>query len=221
VNLIASHWKRFSCVAILIGFSLAGVYQVCGQHWLLGCGKVMFDLSIISTILGTRNLTAKILLTFKSRSLLRSRTAQKSISLAAVAGIIVPIVLDIVEEFSRTEQARLTLAISSNLSLAAVSAFAIFPMLAAWFLLKNALAPSDLSRPPRLAKFLLLLIPRRNRESLLGDLEEEYVTIAFPEYGARLARLWYWWQVVASVMPLLWAQLKRVLGLAWLLKHIR
>jgi hypothetical protein len=53
--------------------------------------------------------------------------------------------------------------------------------------------------PPGSAKFLLLLMPKKDRGSLLGDLEEEYRTYVLPEYGPAKARWWYWWQVIASI----------------------
>lgn len=75
--------------------------------------------------------------------------------------------------------------------------------------------------PPAGAKFILLLIPKRNREHLIGDLEEEYRTILVPEYGVRKARTWYWWQVAISIGPLLWAHVKRGAAIAWLWKRVR
>lgn len=74
---------------------------------------------------------------------------------------------------------------------------------------------------PKSAKFILLLIPKSQREHLIGDLEEEYNTIVLPEYGVRKARGWYWWQVAISVGPLLWAQIRRGAFLAWLWKQVR
>jgi hypothetical protein len=76
-------------------------------------------------------------------------------------------------------------------------------------------------RPPSSAKFLLLLVPRRYRENLIGDLEEEYATIVAPQFGLEKARLWYWWQVLASLTPLLWAEIKRFAGLILLWKSVR
>src|SRR2546425_2003462 len=75
------------------------------------------------------------------------------------------------------------------------------------------------SAPPRFPRFLLLLIPKKNREYLVGDLEEEFHTILVPEYGYRIARCWYWAQVLAAFLPILWEQLKRASGLAVVLKH--
>lgn len=75
--------------------------------------------------------------------------------------------------------------------------------------------------PPKAAKFILLLVPRRYRENLIGDLEEEYITILLPEYGVRRARTSYWWQVAISIGPLLWAQMKRVVAISWLWKRVQ
>lgn len=74
--------------------------------------------------------------------------------------------------------------------------------------------------PPRSAQFLLLLIPKRNREHLIGDLEEEYRTIVLPEYGRFWAGLWYWGQTLGAIGPYLWSGLKRVLGWAAIAKLI-
>jgi hypothetical protein len=74
------------------------------------------------------------------------------------------------------------------------------------------------TRPPTSAKFLLLLIPRRNREHLIGDLEEEYAAVVLPEYGFRKARLWYWFQVLATLGPILWNEAKRIAGVILALK---
>jgi hypothetical protein len=64
--------------------------------------------------------------------------------------------------------------------------------------------------PSKSARFVPLLMPKTNREYLLGDIEEEYWTKVLPLYGARKARLWYWKQVVVSLLPSLWNQFKSV-----------
>ena len=74
---------------------------------------------------------------------------------------------------------------------------------------------------PRNAKFLLLLIPRKSRENLVGDLEEEFSTIILPRCGQRKAQAWYWWQVSASIAPLVWAQVKRIAGIVLLWKAVK
>jgi hypothetical protein len=76
------------------------------------------------------------------------------------------------------------------------------------------------SSPPAAAKFILLLIPKRHREHLIGDLEEEYTMMLLPEYGVKRARLWYWWQVAISVGPLCWSQVRRGIAIAWLWKRV-
>jgi hypothetical protein len=75
--------------------------------------------------------------------------------------------------------------------------------------------------PPKAAKFILLLIPKRYREGLVGDLDEEFSTIVLPKCGQRKACFWYWWQVGAILVPILWAQLKRLAGLALLWKMVK
>jgi hypothetical protein len=88
---------------------------------------------------------------------------------------------------------------------------------------RRVLVPSkNVSRePPRAAKLLLLFIPKKNREHLLGDLEEEYQTSVLPEYGLRAARRWYWWHVCLSIGPFAWVGFKRVAGFVLLWKSVR
>jgi hypothetical protein len=81
--------------------------------------------------------------------------------------------------------------------------------------------PKRLNTPPKSAKFLLLLVPKRNRENLIGDLEEEFNTLLVPQYGLRLARLWYCWHVLLTLAPVAWENLKRVAGLTALWKLLR
>ena len=75
--------------------------------------------------------------------------------------------------------------------------------------------------PPKLATLLVLLIPKKNREHILGDLDEEYRTVLVPRYGLRTAKLWYWWQVGISVLQLVWSQVKWGTAIAWLWERIR
>jgi len=75
--------------------------------------------------------------------------------------------------------------------------------------------------PPKMATLLILLIPKKNREHVLGDLDEEYRTILVPRYGRRTAKAWYWWHVAISIGPLLSAQIKRAAAIAWLWMHVR
>lgn len=73
---------------------------------------------------------------------------------------------------------------------------------------------------PRAPRFALLLIPKRNREHLIGDLEEEYQTVVLPVYGPFRAGLWYWAQTLWAIGPYLWQGFKRVLGWAAIVKLI-
>jgi hypothetical protein len=79
----------------------------------------------------------------------------------------------------------------------------------------------ELRSVPHAARFILLLIPRRHREHLIGDLEEEFSSVVLPEYGLRKARLWYWSQVLTSIWPLFWAEVRRIAGIIVLWKSVR
>ncbi len=54
----------------------------------------------------------------------------------------------------------------------------------------------------------------------MGDMEEEYRTIALPQYGHLLARVWYWEQTAIAVGRYLLPVIKRVLGFAVIWKLI-
>ena len=50
--------------------------------------------------------------------------------------------------------------------------------------------------PPRCAEFLLKrLLPARDRETVTGDLHEEYTEFHAPQFGRLRADLWYWHQI--------------------------
>lgn len=74
--------------------------------------------------------------------------------------------------------------------------------------------------PPRVARFALLLIPKKNREHLIGDIEEEYRTVVLPEHGKACARFWYWEQTVLALGFSVWPFVKRILGLTAIWKLI-
>jgi len=78
----------------------------------------------------------------------------------------------------------------------------------------------EVNRSPRAAEYILFLIPKRNREHLVGDLEEEYRTKVLPEWGPFRARLFYWEQTAIAVVCYVWPVLKRLLGLAAIWKVI-
>jgi hypothetical protein len=56
--------------------------------------------------------------------------------------------------------------------------------------------------PPQLAKFIIyVLIPRNNREAILGDLEEEFYE-THKEFGLLKAKINYCVQVLRSIWPI-------------------
>lgn len=75
--------------------------------------------------------------------------------------------------------------------------------------------------PPRTASFILLLIPKRHREFLLGDIEEEFATKVVPQYGTTVGALWYWWHVLISIWPFLWALAKRIAAFVVIWRGLR
>ncbi len=68
----------------------------------------------------------------------------------------------------------------------------------------DASEPQTVSRkntPPNRAEMLLHFgLPKRDREYMIGDLEEEFRGVILPKYGPRVAARWYWWQAVRSVV---------------------
>ena len=69
--------------------------------------------------------------------------------------------------------------------------------------------------PPRLAELFLLLVPIRQREHLLGDLEEEFRTVTVPRHGARIAAFLYAWQVMVELVRAIITGLSGV-ALGWI-----
>ena len=74
--------------------------------------------------------------------------------------------------------------------------------------LDHSVEPSDERVPPAVvpplyAHFLIyLLLPKKQRDGLLGDLNEEYPEV-YATFGPRLAGIWYWKNVLFSFGPLL------------------
>jgi hypothetical protein len=58
-------------------------------------------------------------------------------------------------------------------------------------------------KPPRFGQYLLyLFVPRKIREPLMGDLEEQFEEVA-ATFGRRKARFWYYVQVARAFWPIL------------------
>jgi hypothetical protein len=69
-------------------------------------------------------------------------------------------------------------------------------------------------RPPAIPSFVLeLIVPRRDRASLIGDLEEGYTQDLLPKYGQSAAAFWYWTRCMREVLFYGWPLLKK--GLPW------
>jgi hypothetical protein len=77
------------------------------------------------------------------------------------------------------------------------------------------------SVPKRAEWLAYLLLPRSHRESMLGDLEEEFHTTIAAKFGLRRARFWYWWQVVRSIVPLLSRRLTKLAFLGGIVDLLR
>jgi len=76
------------------------------------------------------------------------------------------------------------------------------------------------SAVPLSAQYLLLLIPRKDREHIISDLEEEFHTIVLPQYGLRRAKTYYWCQTFASLAHYILPFVKRAIGVTVILKLI-
>lgn len=78
------------------------------------------------------------------------------------------------------------------------------------------------SNPLRWSEYLLyLLLPKEERETVPGDLLEEYQTVILPKFGVTLARIWFLKQVLSSTWPFLRRRIAKLLGLAALLKYLK
>jgi hypothetical protein len=65
--------------------------------------------------------------------------------------------------------------------------------------------------PPSHAEYLLyLVLDRVERDAVIGDLLEEYRLRVLPRFGPRKAIVWYWSEVLRSILPFLWCRLKRI-----------
>ena len=75
---------------------------------------------------------------------------------------------------------------------------------------------SDISRPPLNAEYVLfLLLPREEMGFVIGDLIESYGAI-LSRFNKRRADIWFYKQVIGSLLPLLRRALLRVAALIWL-----
>jgi len=79
---------------------------------------------------------------------------------------------------------------------------------------KNAKA-NEFHGPPLAAeKLLFALLPKTDRDEIIGDLQEDCET-ANDKYGAKYARRWYWWQMTSLVILMF---VRRFRGMAHLME---
>ncbi|MGY6277843.1 permease prefix domain 2-containing transporter [Methylomonas sp. MgM2] len=72
-----------------------------------------------------------------------------------------------------------------------------------------------IAEPPSWAQYLLyLFIPRKNREALLGDLEEDYREV-YRKFGKNKAIFFYWSQALRSIWPLLCASALKLIKMVF------
>jgi hypothetical protein len=65
-------------------------------------------------------------------------------------------------------------------------------------------------QPPKHAAYLLyIFLPKKDRDPLLGDLEEDYHRL-LKEFGPRRARTFYYTQVAWSIGPIIWRAIKKI-----------
>lgn len=55
------------------------------------------------------------------------------------------------------------------------------------------------SRPASAVFLLYLLLSKSDRETIPGDLDEEFTTIILPKFGAPRALVWYWIQTIRTI----------------------
>jgi hypothetical protein len=80
---------------------------------------------------------------------------------------------------------------------------------------------------PKAAEYILFLVlSKKDRDAVLGDLEETFHE-AYAKYGLRKAQFAYWFQVLNSIGPFVWARASKLFGwglgaaiLAWIKSQI-
>jgi hypothetical protein len=78
-------------------------------------------------------------------------------------------------------------------------------------------AQAKIASPIAASYLLELFLPKKQRESLIGDLEEEFESKILPKYGRRAAQIWFWKQAIGELGPGLYLRLfttliRRVIG---------
>jgi hypothetical protein len=89
-----------------------------------------------------------------------------------------------------------------------------------YLLVDAPFARTQVLGPPRLADFLMSLIPLKHRANLPGDLEEDYWNRFLPRHGLKKARFLFWAHVVYSILGFLVRPLAGIAGLGWIRKFV-
>jgi sulfatase maturation enzyme AslB (radical SAM superfamily) len=88
-------------------------------------------------------------------------------------------------------------------------------------LVSNVKTDPELTKPPKSAEFLAyMLLPRSDRENVLGDLAEEYPSIVM-KFGQRRAQIYFYKQVLASIWPLVRKSLVKWGAVGWIVQWLR
>jgi hypothetical protein len=75
--------------------------------------------------------------------------------------------------------------------------------------------------PPKFAQYLLyLFMKKKERDGLLGDLQQEYVEV-LANFGHWRAKVWYYKQVFSSLRPLIARGIVKLTAIAALVKLLR
>lgn len=72
--------------------------------------------------------------------------------------------------------------------------------------------------PLRAQKLLHFWLPKSSRDSLIGDLDEEFSTKIVPKFGIDSARWWYWKQTVFELAAAVMPKVKMLIAFAWFTK---
>lgn len=74
------------------------------------------------------------------------------------------------------------------------------------------------AQPPSFGeKILYLFLSKDDRECMPGDLAEEFSMLA-DKHGLSYAKFWYWKQVIFSIIPIIFAYIRKIVSLAFVAK---
>jgi hypothetical protein len=71
--------------------------------------------------------------------------------------------------------------------------------------------PGRVRQNTTFVRIVFLFVEKRNREHLIGDLEEEYCAFIVPARSPFRARCWWWYQLMGIMIAYLWKRTRRML----------